>query len=244
MFLKKTLNGILNLNKPVGRTSFSIVAAVKRLSGEKHAGHAGTLDPIASGVLPVFIGRATRFIEYLMDTSKTYRAEIQLGVKTDTYDAEGKIIGTAPISHVSKDLIESTLKDFVGNITQVPPVYSALKINGKPMYELARAGIPVNPEGRTVVIHSIELLDWSPPVAGIRVLCGKGTYIRSLANDLGEKLGCGAMMKSLVRESYGPFDLKDSFTPEFLQQAASFRESSRVMFSPLIRYSSTGLRSP
>lgn len=208
--LIKILNGILNINKPRGLTSFAVVAAVKRSCGERHAGHAGTLDPIATGVLPVCLGNSTRVVEYLMDTAKTYRTQIGLGRTTDTYDAEGVTLKTADASPVTRSQIEGVITCFRGEIQQVPPVYSALKQHGKPLYRYAREGTIVTPVSRTITIYTLDLLDWQPPVITLRISCSKGTYIRSLANDIGVKLGCGAYMMELVREKYGPFDIKDA----------------------------------
>lgn len=232
------MNGILNLNKPRGRTSFDIIAAIKKISNEKRVGHAGTLDPAASGVLPVCIGKATRVIEYLMDSTKTYNADIELGASTDTYDADGKIVKTGDCSTVTVAQVKSMLSEFRGNIIQVPPVYSALKKNGRPLYELARKGAAITPEGRPITIYDISILDWIPPIVKIRVVCGKGTYIRSLANDLGEKLGCGAFLKSLVRESYGPFNINDSITlNEFEESVKSgYREQFLYPIDAVIKH--------
>ena len=180
------MDGILNINKPCGKTSFSMVAMVKRLTGERRVGHAGTLDPIATGVLPICLGQGTRVIEFLVDATKTYRAEIELGVTTDTYDADGRIIQRGDPSGISQDHLEAALASFCGLIRQTPPMYSAVKYQGKPLYKLARAGITVERRSRLAKIHRLELVDWQPPVATIEVVCGKGTYIRSLAYDLGQ----------------------------------------------------------
>jgi tRNA pseudouridine55 synthase len=213
------MDGILNINKPAGKTSFAIVAMVKRLTGEKHAGHAGTLDPMATGVLPVCLGQATRLVEYLMDTTKTYRAEIELGVSTDSYDREGAVTQKCDASAVTIAQIETALNSFRGVITQIPPMYSAVKHQGKPLYELARAGIDVERKGRTAKIYSLEIRDWRNPFLTIEVTCGKGTYIRSLANDLGQALGCGATLSALQRSRCGIFDINEAVTPEYLEEA-------------------------
>ncbi len=217
------MNGILNVNKPEGPTSFSIVSRIKKLTGEKRVGHAGTLDPAASGVLPVCIGNGTRIIEYLMENTKDYRAEIEFGKTTDTYDATGSVTSTKDSSFVEKNRIEITLQNFIGEIQQVPPVYSALKWKGKPYYKLARAGIDIEIEiaARPVVIHTITVLDWQPPVVTIDVTCGKGTYIRSLAHDLGQIIGCGAYMKSLERRAYGPFSINNAVSINELEESFS-----------------------
>ena len=204
------MDGILNINKPPGETSAQVVAQVKRLVGERRVGHAGTLDPIASGVLPVGFGQGTRVIEFLASAAKTYRAEVELGVATDTYDSEGKIILKGDISGVTRDRLKSALGTFHGLIPQTPPMYSALKYRGRPLYQLARAGISVARRSRLIQIYKIELIDFVPPLATIEVVCGKGTYIRSLAHDLGEYLGCGANLKGLVRLRYGIFGIDDA----------------------------------
>jgi tRNA pseudouridine55 synthase len=204
------VDGIININKPGGMTSFRVVALVRRLSGERRVGHAGTLDPAATGVLPVCLGRATRVVEFLMDTTKTYRAEIELGIATDTGDASGQIVQKGDPFGISREALESALASFCGSIHQTPPMYSAVKYQGKPLYRLARAGITVERKSRLAKIYNLELVDWQPPVFTIEVSCGKGTYIRTLASDLGQVLGCGAYVKSLVRLRYGPFDIKDA----------------------------------
>jgi tRNA pseudouridine55 synthase len=213
------MDGILNINKPSGKTSYAVVAMVKRLTGEKRVGHAGTLDPLATGVLPVCLGQATRLVEYLMDTTKTYRAEIELGVSTDSYDSEGAVTQRADVSGVTREQIETALNSFRGVITQLPPMYSAVKHQGKPLYELARAGIEVERKSRTAKIFSLEIKDWQNPLLNIVVTCGKGTYIRSLANDLGQALGCGATLKNLERSRCGIFDINDAITTERFAEA-------------------------
>ena len=208
--LKENVNGIINVNKPAGYTSYDIVARVKHWSGERRVGHAGTLDPLATGVLPVCLGQATRLVEFMMDAAKTYRAEIELGVVTDTYDAAGKVIRRGDFSGVTLPILAASLDSFQGTISQVPPPYSAVKHRGKPLYHWARTGVAVEKESRPAEIHELKILDWQPPVVIIEVVCGRGTYIRSLAYDLGEKLGCGASLKSLVRTRYGVFDIKEA----------------------------------
>ncbi len=213
------MDGILNINKPTGQTSYAVVAMVKRLTGEKRVGHTGTLDPMASGVLPVCLGQATRLVEYLMSATKTYLAEIEFGITTDTYDKEGTVIRRNDSSHITLDQISAALQPFIGEIQQTPPMYSALKHHGKPLYEFARAGVTVAVKSRPAFIQSIEVKDWQPPVLTVEVICGKGTYIRSLANDLGEKLGCGAMLRNLIRTRVGIFDYAGALTPEQLKES-------------------------
>ena len=213
------MDGILNINKPIGKTSFSIVAMVKRLTGEKRVGHAGTLDPMATGVLPICLGQATRLVEYLMDNTKTYCAEIELGVATDSYDSEGKVTQRGDASGITLEQLETALNSFRGVIIQTPPMYSAVKYHGKPLYELARAGISVERKSRTAKIYSLELKEWQSPILTIEVTCGKGTYIRSLANDLGQTLGCGASLKNLERSRCGIFNICEAITPECFEEA-------------------------
>jgi tRNA pseudouridine55 synthase len=224
------MDGILNINKPSGKTSFSMVALVRRLSGERRVGHAGTLDPEASGVLPVCLGQGTRVIEFLLGWSKVYRAEISLGVATDTYDATGKIIRQADPSRISRRQVETALGSFCGLISQMPPMYSALKYRGQRLYELARAGVTVSRESRQVKVYQLKLIDFKLPLVTIEVECGRGTYIRSLAHDLGELLGCGAHLKSLVRSRYGPFDIADAVSPSQLEDAFSYNHWQDMVY--------------
>ncbi|HEU0167523.1 MAG TPA: tRNA pseudouridine(55) synthase TruB [Chloroflexota bacterium] len=190
---QRSKTGVLNVNKPVGITSFGVVARVRRATGVRRVGHAGTLDPLASGVLLVCIGQATRIISYLQDSPKTYLAGIRLGRRTDTFDAEGRVIEELPVPE------RLDLQPYVGHIRQTPPMYSALKRDGRPLYDYARKGEEVALEPRDVRIDSIELISWTPPDCRLRIVCGKGAYIRSLANDLGGHL------TSLVREAVGDF---------------------------------------
>lgn len=208
------MDGILNFNKPAGITSLEVVSLVKKLTHERHVGHAGTLDPIATGVLPICLGKGTRVIEFLVDATKTYRAEIELGVETDSFDGAGQVVARKDASCVTKEILESALGSFRGNIEQTPPMYSAVRHHGMRLYDLARAGITVERKIRQAHVLRLDLFDWQPPVATIEVVCGKGTYIRTLAHDLGQNLGCGAYLKSLVRMRSGVFDIKDAITPE------------------------------
>lgn len=212
------MDGILNINKPPDMTSFAVVAKVKKITGEKHTGHAGTLDPLATGVLPVCLGQATRVIEFLFDETKTYRAEVELGKSTDTYDSTGQITRTADPSRINRDIIESALTSFRGPINQIPPMYSALKHKGKPLYKLAREGIEIERKSRLAQVYELNIVNWQPPVVTLNIVCGKGTYIRCIAHDLGEALGCGANMKSLIRLRVGPFCIEDSVTLENLEE--------------------------
>jgi tRNA pseudouridine55 synthase len=213
------MDGILNINKPPGMTSFAVVSRIKRICHQKHTGHAGTLDPIATGVLPICLGQATRVIEYLFDHAKTYRAELKLGVTSDTYDSEGKTITECDASRVNREQIETILTRFRGIIQQKPPMYSALKHQGQPLYKLAREGIEIDREDRPVSIYRLEIVDFNSPVLTLEIECSKGTYIRSLANDIGKALGCGAIMQGLVRTSVGDFKIADALTLEQLEEA-------------------------
>jgi tRNA pseudouridine55 synthase len=214
------LDGILNIDKPAGITSYGVVGRIKRLAGEKRVGHAGTLDPDATGVLPVCLGKATRVVEYLAEASKTYRAVIELGIATDTYDAAGQITERGDASGIDLSRIDSALSAFRGNIQQTPPMYSALKRNGEPLYKLARAGISVERKSRNINVYRLEITDWQPPLVTLEIECSKGTYIRSLANDLGQALGCGGHLKNLVRTVYGPFNVKEAISLSQLEDAS------------------------
>jgi len=200
------MNGILIVNKPAGWTSFDVVAKVRRLTGIRRVGHSGTLDPLATGVLVICLGQAVRITEYIVGHAKAYRATITLGVETDTYDAHGQVVATQPVE-VSEAELRDALKAFTGVIQQVPPMYSAIKRAGQQLYKLARQGVEVERAPRTVTIHSIDLIAFAPPNLTIDVRCSSGTYIRSLAHDLGAKLGCGAHLSALTRTAVGRFDL-------------------------------------
>lgn len=224
------MDGILNIDKPAGKTSYSVVARIKRLTGEKRVGHAGTLDPDATGVLPVCLGKATRIVEYLTNASKAYRADIELGIATDTYDAGGKVVQRGDASGIDHNQLESALQRFRGRISQTPPMYSALKHQGQPLYKLARAGINIERKSRTVTINRLEIIDWQPPIVTLEVACSKGTYIRSLAHDLGQALGCGAYLKSLIRNQYGPFQVKDAISLPRFEEACRHGDWERLIY--------------
>jgi tRNA pseudouridine55 synthase len=218
-----SIDGILNINKPAGKTSFEVVALVRRLSGERRVGHGGTLDPEATGVLPIGLGRGTRVTAFLAEESKVYQAQVELGTATDTYDASGKITCTGDVSTVTREQVEAALASFRGLIEQIPPLYSALKYQGQPLYRLARAGIEVPRPPRKVNIFRLELLHFELPLLTLEVTCSKGTYIRSLAHDLGQALGCGAHLKSLVRLKSGPFHLSEAVSLPQLEDAFRHR---------------------
>ena len=213
-------SGILNVNKPRGMTSFAVVSLVRRLTGIRKVGHAGTLDPIADGVLPICLGPATRIVDYIVGQPKLYRAAVRLGVATDSYDSEGEVVATGDPSGVSRDDVEQALASFVGEIQQMPPMYSALKYQGQPLYRYARAGKTVPRQERTVRIYRLELLRFDSPVVEIELEVGKGAYVRSIAHDMGEQLGCHAHMEQLTRVRSGPFTLDSAMQLGELEAAA------------------------
>jgi tRNA pseudouridine55 synthase len=216
------ISGIFNIDKPAGYTSFQVVSLVRRLSGVRRVGHAGTLDPSATGVLVVCLGQATRLTEHVMEATKVYRAEVHLGITTDTLDATGKPLSQADPSNISRQQVEDALTAFVGEIDQVPPMFSALKHGGEPLYRYARAQRQVDRQARRVTVYRLQLLAFQPPLVTIEVECGKGTYIRALAHDLGQQLGCGAHLAALARLRVGPFTLDDACSLPELE--AAFQE--------------------
>jgi len=213
------MDGLLNLWKPPGMTSHDVVSAVRRLTGQRRVGHAGTLDPMAEGVLVVGIGQGTRLLEYLMDGTKEYCARIHLGVTTDTDDSEGTIVSTTDVRHFRRPTIERVLASFVGQQEQLPPTYTALKKAGQPAYRLARSGLTVERTTRHIEIVSIRLVCWQYPHIVCLVTCSKGTYIRALARDVGERLGCGAHLCGLIRLRSGMFSLDDAVPLPLLEHA-------------------------
>ncbi len=210
--------GIINLNKPPGITSHKATKKVQKILSAYRAGHAGTLDPDAEGVLIVCLNEATRVTEYLADLEKEYLVQVQLGLKTDTYDLSGNIISEKDPSHITEQRLKEVVEEFVGEIQQEPPMYSAIKKDGIPLYRLARKGITVERKKRVVRIQSIMVLSFSLPEAILRVRCSKGTYIRSLVNDIGEKLGVGAVVKRLQRTRVGHFRVEEAVGFEDLER--------------------------
>ena len=197
-----------------------VVRRIRWITGQKRkVGHGGTLDPLAQGVLPICMGQATRLMEYLVDSTKAYSMKIQLGVTTTTYDAEGEVVATRELGNLTQIDVQQALRSLQGTIDQVPPMYSALKHQGKRLYELARAGVDIERQPRRVEISQIELVEFAPPSLSLRVECGRGAYMRSLAQQLGEILGCGAYLSELVRLRSGPFRLEDAVSPEQLEEA-------------------------
>ncbi len=229
---KPQIDGILNIDKPFGITSMEIVRRLKRASRQKRVGHGGTLDPVATGVVPVCFGQATRMMEYLVDGKKEYRAEIELGVTTDTYDSLGQVEDEQPASGVTLEDVHRVLEPFNGQIKQVPPMYSALKRQGKRLYELARAGIEVEREPRDVEVHWIKLLGWSPPVISVEVGCGRGFYMRSFAHDVGQALGCGGHLKSLARLRSGSFRISEAVSLADMEERFIEETWSELMHAP------------
>lgn len=211
------MDGVIVINKPLGRTSHDMVGFCRKLFGIKKVGHTGTLDPDATGVLPVCIGKATKAADMLTASDKAYRAQLVLGMTTDTQDASGEILTEQPVD-VSREDVEKAVMSFVGEIEQIPPMFSAIKKDGKKLYELARAGITIEREKRKVKIFGIEIceIDEDKGTVTIEVSCSKGTYIRTLCEDVGQKLGCGAYMNTLVRTKSADFTLPDSFSQEEL----------------------------
>ncbi len=220
------MNGILNIYKEPGMTSFDVVARLRKILKIKRIGHMGTLDPEATGVLPICIGNATGAIDFVSDTDKCYLAEITLGIKTDTQDATGKIIEKKEVK-VSENEFETILKKFVGKIKQIPPMYSAVKINGEKLYELARKGKTIERKSREISIYSLKKIKKiSKEKYVIEIKCSKGTYIRTLCEDIGERLKCGAYMSSLVRTKSGPFEISDA---TYLDEIRELSEKQEIL---------------
>ena len=211
------INGVINIYKIKGFTSHDVVAKLRGIMKQKKIGHTGTLDPDATGVLPVCLGNATKLCDMLTEKEKEYIAKVQLGVTTDTQDMTGTVLSSKEVTD-SEEEVRAALSSFIGLYEQVPPMYSALKVNGKKLYELAREGKEVERKARPVTIHEIEVLEMNLPTLSIRVKCSKGTYIRTLCHDLGEKLGCGAAMAELERTKSGQFSLETAITLEELEE--------------------------
>jgi tRNA pseudouridine55 synthase len=210
-------NGFVNLYKPPGITSMEALRQVKRITGQRQkVGHGGTMDPLARGVLPVCFGQATRLMDYVVSGNKRYMMDVTLGVTTTTYDAEGEVVKTGDPGHVTVDDIDAALQPFIGEIQQIPPMYSAVKVGGQRLYKLAREGIEVERAPRTVEIHSARIVSLELPKLTLDVECGRGVYMRSLAHDLGDSLGCGGHVTDLERQSCGGFQAADAITLEQL----------------------------
>lgn len=221
---KKNINGILLLDKPIGFSSNQALQKIKWLLKAAKAGHTGTLDPLATGLLPLCFGEATKFAHFLTDADKTYIATIKLGATTTTGDAEGEVLSTSPVN-VSRSEFEQACQQFTGEISQTPPMYSALKFEGKALYEYARAGVEIERQARLVTIHSIEVNSFAGDVAVVAVTCSKGTYIRTLAEDIGKQLGCGAHLIGLRRTATADYQIAQAVT---LEQFEAMSEEERL----------------
>lgn len=217
------MNGIMNVYKEKGFTSHDVVAKLRGILHQKKIGHTGTLDPDATGVLPICLGNATKLCDLLTDKDKTYKAVLKLGVVTDTQDLTGNILNESMVE-CSREEMEQVLYSFLGDYQQIPPMYSALKVNGKKLYELAREGKTIERKPREVKIHAIKILkvNWQEKEVEFEVTCSKGTYIRTLCHDIGEKLGCGGAMKSLVRTRVSRFCLEESLSLTQIEQLAKY----------------------
>lgn len=217
--MKNIVSGVLVIDKPIGLTSHDVVQIIRRGTGIRRAGHTGTLDPRASGVLVVLIGPAVRLSEYVSASDKRYQATIRLGSTTDTYDSEGAVTSQTATNHVTEEKFDEILQTFVGEIEQVPPPYSAVKVKGRKAYEMARKGEQVELEPRKIKVYSLDILEWAPPEVVIDAYCSSGTYVRSLANDLGTALGTGAYLIGLRRTRSGRFTLRESVPLRKLKEA-------------------------
>jgi tRNA pseudouridine55 synthase len=226
------MDGILNINKATGMTSHDVVAKIRKQLKQKRVGHAGTLDPAASGVLPICIGQGTRVAEYLSESGKAYRAEICFGIVTDTYDIEGSALRTSDASALTLERIEETLPHFLGPQMQIPPLYSAIKLQGQPAYKRIRAGEEITLEARSIEIYALRIINWQTPLLTLDIECSKGTYIRSLAYDMGEDTGYGAHLAGLVRTRSGPFILEKSIALEQLAQYVEQGTLTNAVFPP------------
>ena len=217
--IKNVVSGVLVVDKPIGLTSHDVVQIIRRGTGIRRAGHTGTLDPRASGVLVILIGPAVRLSEFVSASDKRYQATVRLGSSTDTYDAEGTVTSSASAEDITEEQFDTILQQFVGEIEQIPPPYSAVKVKGRRSYEMAREGEEVELAPRIINVYSLEVLEWAPPEAVIDVYCSSGTYVRSLAHDLGQALGTGAYLVGLRRTKSGRFTLRDAVPLRRLQEA-------------------------
>ena len=239
-------SGFLLVDKPSGITSSKLVQVIKKTFSLNKIGHTGTLDPLATGLMVLCVGQATKFSQFLLVKDKSYRVSIKLGVATDTFDAEGLVTSEKAVNHVTRELIEASLTNFQGEIEQIPPMYSAIKKNGVPLYKMARRGLKVDLEPRKVRIHEIKALGFDGKFLDLKVCCSKGTYIRTIAADLGDVLGCGAHVVELRRLSVGTYDEKDMLTfdelvklentdglaDHLLPIASAFKDWSEVLIDP------------
>jgi tRNA pseudouridine55 synthase len=227
------INGFVVIDKPAGITSHDVVSRVRRILGTRKVGHTGTLDPFATGVLPVAVNDATKVIPYLDEGCKIYEALLRLGVTTDTLDMTGDIQLQSDPSTVTAEQFSACLSRFSGTVTQTPPMYSAIKQNGQPLYKLARQGIEVERKTREIEIYAIELISYDLPFAEVRVTCSRGTYVRTLADDIGRELGCGAALQELRRTASGPFRIENAITLEQLDLAVAEGRVASACMSPM-----------
>ncbi len=223
------LDGALLVDKPVGPTSHDVVDAVRRRFGLKKVGHCGTLDPHATGLLILVLGRATRLSERLMSDDKVYEGAIQFGVVTDSYDADGRILETKPVPPLTLEQLNALAEQFLGDQMQTPPMVSAVKKDGVPLYKLARKGVEIQREPRLVHIYTFRFTDYAEPLGQFRIACTKGTYVRSIAHELGQRLGCGAHLARLRRLAYGKFDVADALPLEQILQLTPAELEQRVI---------------
>ena len=242
------IHGFIVVDKPSGMTSHDVVARIRRIAGTRKAGHTGTLDPFATGVLPVAVNDGTKVIPFLDEASKSYLALVRLGVVTDTLDMTGTVLSQSDPSFITHEMFSATLPRFTGSITQTPPMFSAIKQNGQPLYKLARKGIEVERAERRVEIASLELLTYDPPFVSLLVTCSRGTYVRTLADDIGRELGCGAALQELRRTASGPFIVGAAVTLHELESADSIlferlviTPSEAIGHLPEIQLSDNGL---
>jgi tRNA pseudouridine55 synthase len=221
--------GVLHVDKPVGLTSHDVVNKVRRLSGIRRVGHSGTLDPLATGLLTLCLGQATRLVEYLVGLDKVYLVTIRLGQETNTYDGEGQITAEKPVE-VTQQQLDNVLEQFRGQIEQVPPMFSAVKVDGQPLYRRARQGVDIERPARQVTVYDINQLSWQRPMLALRISCSSGTYIRSIAHDLGQVIGCGGHVASLRRTAIGEISIEEA-TPLDQLQPESWRQHLRPLDS-------------
>ena len=222
------INGIINVNKPPGITSMDVIRRIRRASGLRRVGHSGTLDPLASGVMVVALGVAARLLEYITELDKSYAAKIELGKSTDTYDGEGEVVNSESAVIVSDSDVRSAIQTFKGTQSQIPPMHSAIKVNGVKLYNLARKGITIDRAPRQVNLYDAYISDFKSPELELQITCSKGFYVRTFANDLGIRLGCGAYLKELVRTSVGKFSIEDSFNLDFIE--TNFQKNNSRIF--------------
>ncbi|RZF56946.1 tRNA pseudouridine(55) synthase TruB [Acinetobacter halotolerans] len=232
------LSGVFLLNKPLGISSNSALQKVRRLFNAQKAGHTGSLDPLATGLLPICLGEATKFSHYLLDSSKRYQTTVKLGQTTTTGDVEGEILQQREVPHLTLESIEQVLAQFRGDIQQIPPMYSALKRDGRPLYELARQGIEIEREARPVTIYDLTLVSFTEDTLTLDVTCSKGTYIRVLGEDIGEALGCGGHLTHLHRIQTGHFEINPDYTIEYLESVSQEQRDALLLpvYAPIAHF--------